>query len=643
MEEEGQGPGFVSLDSSRKTCTKLLDRWLDNLHIIWEEVGIPNDQKIHRVKVVHDNLAELMKAMIEEETARRDEYIDCIGKSRQECIRLCEELEREHEEPADDLTVIRQEKALRNQVKQLMKERQIRVREASNLRSLEGDLCHRVGRIPEYIPSDTVLSTEQIKEANTRIGFLTAEKNKREIKLAKAAEDILLLWSELNIRSRNDREEIIEKGDLESFQLSNENMAWLEQMKQTLSFQLEENKKLRKAMSGKMESLWSRMELPEADQKKFLSQYTGYSDFVIVKFKEEVHRLEALKLQNLEKFIRLTREEIEKHWELMFYCEEERKSFQAYWSETIGENLLAEHEKKLECLREEYENYENLYKTMRTRGAMWDKWERMELQESDPNRFDNRGGKLLKEEKERKRIARELPKYEDTIIKEIASWEQDTGKNFTVMGRTFSDYVNHQKEELSKKKEEMKENKLKAKEVTMQNDLTYGSTPARTPKRRIAGTTILTPANKKAKAGPSTPVAVTPTRGRTPRGARFVHSSLAAKSPIRMTPSREKNFPRVVVKIPSATKKRPDTPVKKTPMEEVVQEAESRATPFPPSESSMDSGCVSNLDMENPVADYSEFVNEVNQPSRELMRSSSVHTPNPASVRRSLLNTIEEC
>ena len=87
-------------------------------------------------------------------------------------------------------------------------------------------------------------------------------------------------------------------------------------------------------------------------------------------------------------------------------------------------------------------------RTMRTRGAMWDKWERMELQESDPNRFDNRGGKLLKEEKERKRIARELPKYEDTIIKEIASWEQDTGKNFTVMGRTFSDYVNHQKEEV---------------------------------------------------------------------------------------------------------------------------------------------------------------------------------------------------
>lgn len=47
----------------------------------------------------------------------------------------------------------------------------------------------------------------------------------------------------------------------------------------------------------------------------------------------------------------------------------------------------------------------------------------------------------------------------------------------------------------------MKENKQRAKEEAMQNELTYGSTPAKTPKRRIAGTTILTPANKRVKVG----------------------------------------------------------------------------------------------------------------------------------------------
>ena len=65
--------------------------------------------------------------------------------------------------------------------------------------------------------------------------FLTAEKNKREIKLAIAAKDILQLWTELNIRAKNEREEQIESGSLDSFQLSNENMTWLEQMKQTLT------------------------------------------------------------------------------------------------------------------------------------------------------------------------------------------------------------------------------------------------------------------------------------------------------------------------------------------------------------------------------------------------------------------------
>ena len=81
----------------------------------------------------------------------------------------------------------------------------------------------------------------------------------------------------------------------------------------------------------------------------------------ILKTYFQVRRLEELKLQNLERFIKLTREEIEKYWELMFYSEEDKRLFTPYFSESIGENLLSEHEKKLECLVQEYNNYENLY------------------------------------------------------------------------------------------------------------------------------------------------------------------------------------------------------------------------------------------------------------------------------------------
>lgn len=538
--------GFKSLADARDTCSNLLTQWLDDLQALWGEVGIPPEQQITRIKVVYENLSELMKAMVDEEKSRRDGYIENITKCRAECVRLAQELETTFEEPPEDYTVLRKEKALRNQVKQLIKERQLRLREAINLRTQEGELCARLARIPEYIQSDTVLTKDQVKEANTRIGFLTAEKNKREIKLAKAAKDILELWTVLDIRARNEREEHIESGNLDSFQLSNENMQWLEQMKQSLTMTLEENKKLQKSLMTKVQSLWTRMELPEEDQKKFLEQHTGFSDHLIVKLKEEVRRLEELKLQNLERFIKLTREEIEKYWDLMFYSEEDKRLFTPYYSEHVGENLLSEHEKKLECLVQEYNNYENLYMTIKSRNKMWERWEEMECKESDPNRFDNRGGKLLKEEKERKKISRDLPKCEESIVRDISTWENDTGRIFTVYGHKFSDYLNHQKEELQLRKDQMKENKQRAKEEAMQNELTYGSTPAKTPKRRIAGTTILTPANKRVKTG-NTPT-TTPTRSartpaRTPRTRQFVHSSLVAKSPIR-TPAREKNFPR---------------------------------------------------------------------------------------------------
>ena len=48
----------------------------------------------------------------------------------------------------------------------------MRLREAINLRTQEGELCARLGRIPEYIQSDTVLTKEQVKEATTRIGYV---------------------------------------------------------------------------------------------------------------------------------------------------------------------------------------------------------------------------------------------------------------------------------------------------------------------------------------------------------------------------------------------------------------------------------------------------------------------------------------
>ena len=55
-----------------------------------------------------------------------------------------------------------------------------------------------------------------------------------------------------------------------------------------------------------------------------------------------------------------------------------------------------------------------------------EKWNRlfvklleMEAKANDPNRYNNRGGGLLQEEKERKKIVRQLPRIEEELFAAI--------------------------------------------------------------------------------------------------------------------------------------------------------------------------------------------------------------------------------
>ena len=75
---------------------------------------------------------------------------------------------------------------------------------------------------------------------------------------------------------------------------------------------------------------------------------------------------------------------------------------------------------------------------------------------SDPNRFFNRGCSLLKEEKQRKKLLKDLPRTEEVLKEEITKWEEQNGKEFLIGGVRFIDYVKNQWEEYTLEKEREK-------------------------------------------------------------------------------------------------------------------------------------------------------------------------------------------
>eukprot|EP00063_Salmo_salar_P057096 XP_014031931.1 PREDICTED: protein regulator of cytokinesis 1-like isoform X1 [Salmo salar] len=108
---------------------------------------------------------------------------------------------------------------------------------------------------------------------------------------------------------------------------------------------------------------------------------------------------------------------------------------------------------------------------------------------TDPSRFTNRGGNLLKEEKQKAELHKSLPKLEKKLKAQIDVWEQGQAREFLVNGQKFLQFVEEQWElhRIKKENEKLERQLKKSKQIEV--DMLYG-TAVRTPtKRRFLGTT----------------------------------------------------------------------------------------------------------------------------------------------------------
>ena len=67
-----------------------------------------------------------------------------------------------------------------------------------------------------------------------------------------------------------------------------------------------------------------------------------------------------------------------------------------------------------------------------------------QTRKNDSNRLANRGGALLKEEKIRKGINRELPKIEQKLKMDVGKWEEENERRFLINGCHYMDIITNQ-------------------------------------------------------------------------------------------------------------------------------------------------------------------------------------------------------
>ncbi|XP_062275648.1 protein regulator of cytokinesis 1b [Scomber scombrus] len=478
-----------------------LNKALCHLKDIWEEIGIPEDQRLQRTNVVKNHIKGLLEMMVKEEESLKKRLISSIQACRTEMETLCLELQLPVFEDEAGISMLQQEKNIRTEVEALTKEKTQRMQRLKTLLEQDQDLCDILCSMPYGIAPDSVPSLEQLENFQEHISNQNAEKAKRYAEFTDIKKQIILNMDVLDHLPETSFEKDVVCEDEDAFCLSRDNITSLK----LLLCQLEERKAENEAMCEdhreKMQQLWNRLQVPQEERELFNEHMVTSRKRNLEALKAEVQRLEELKLMNIHNFTDATRSEIAVFWEKCFFSIDQRQAFSPYFSEDFTEELLALHEAEIQRLKLHYEEHKELFDGVNQWEESWRLFLELEKKATDPTRFTNRGGNLLKEEKQRSDLHKNLPKLEKKLKAQMDAWESEQGREFFVNGQKFLEYVEEQWElhRIEKEKEKQERHLKKSKQT--EEDMLYG-TSVRTPtKRRFLGTT--TP-NKSRKLGNTT-------------------------------------------------------------------------------------------------------------------------------------------
>jgi Ase1/PRC1/MAP65 family protein len=233
----------------------------------------------------------------------------------------------------------------------------------------------------------------------------------------------------------------------EQLGLHEDDIARLRAKRDKLADEKKSREKRLKDLKMTVEGLWERLGVEENERKRFLNSNRGCGVRQINEFEDELSRLNELKRQNLHLFVEDARYKLQELWDGLYFSEEEMLDFTPAFSDVYSDALLEAHEQeigRLEALKEQ--RAPTLALIEKHRSLVKDR-DDLQASSQDASRLMGRGQKgerrdptrLLREEKMRKRIAKDLPKIAVDLRKVLERWEDEFGRPFLVHGERYLD------------------------------------------------------------------------------------------------------------------------------------------------------------------------------------------------------------
>ncbi|KAK9511266.1 hypothetical protein O3M35_005853 [Rhynocoris fuscipes] len=354
-----------------------------------------------------------------------------------------------------------------------------RVSRYKELLEKETRLCNILGEMPfPTVPSTP--SEQQLSTLQRNLENLETEKLNRIQTLKNLKESIVCLIKEIEFEDSLPFHNDIINSTEETFNLNTEYIERVKKFEAELKTEKQTAIKNIEYLKEKLNKLWYRIKMDDNYRSTFLMKINGVGKSYQNLLKSELERCEVIKRANIEPVIKSVRLEIQEMWDKLTYTQEQRMSFIAYISDSFSDELLTLHELELQKLQAYYEENRHIYELAEKRESLWKRMLHLDNVANDKNRFKNRGGQLLKEEKERKILENSLPKTDSQLRQYLLQYEMDSGKTFLWHGEDLlrkitDDWENRQAGKESKKLTKKKENNVASSGANHENVPPSGS------------------------------------------------------------------------------------------------------------------------------------------------------------------------
>lgn len=116
-------------------------------------------------------------------------------------------------------------------------------------------------------------------------------------------------------------------------------------------------------------------------------------------------------------------------WKQCYCTEQAKQSFKYFEDDCYTEDLLDLHELEIEKWQSFYRHNQDLLTAIKRHEELWRKVQSLDNSAASSNRYKNRGGKLLQEEKERNKLQKLIPKTEEQIteLAQLYLEQRDSG------------------------------------------------------------------------------------------------------------------------------------------------------------------------------------------------------------------------